>query len=142
MEQLIEFASNHALLVAAFVGVAIALLWSLFGAQLQGIDGLAPLEATLKMNHDEAVVIDVREDSEFKQGHILNAIHIPLGNLQDKLGRLEKYREKPIIASCATGSRSSQACHTLKQQGFAQVYNLRGGIMAWQNANLPLTKSK
>jgi rhodanese-related sulfurtransferase len=87
-------------------------------------------------------VLDVREESEYAQGHILNAVHIPLKMLSDKIGRLEKYRNRPIVASCLSGNRSGQACRVLKKNGFEKIHNLKGGISAWQNASLPLIKGK
>jgi len=103
---------------------------------------LLPPQATLLINHENAIVLDVREDKEYAQGHILNSVHIPLSMLSDKIGRLEKYRNRPIIASCMSGNRSGRACSMLKKNGFEKVHNLKGGIIAWQNANLPLTKAK
>lgn len=140
MEQLIEFIGNHPFLFLAF-GVVLGLLaWNLFGEQIQGIQSVPPQQATMLINHENGVVLDVREESEFSEGHILNAQHIPLGKLSDKLKQLETYRQKPIIVSCRSGNRSAQACSRLRQNGFEKVYNLKGGIIAWQNASLPLTK--
>lgn len=142
MDQLIEFIGNHPNLMMAFVVVSILLIWSFVGDSLQGLNNLAPQEATLLMNHEDAIVVDVREESEYVQGHILNAIHLPSNTLLDRIGRLEKYRNRPIIISCMTGSRSAHACSLLKKKGFEKVHNLKGGLMAWQNANLPLAKGK
>jgi len=142
MEQLVEFAGNHSGLFLAFAFVSGLLVWSLLGDTLAGVKALLPQEATLLINHEDAIMLDVREDNEYVQGHILNSVHIPLSLLSDKIARLEKYRNRPIIASCRSGSRSGQACRQLKKNGFEKVHNLKGGIMAWENANLPLTKGK
>lgn len=142
MEQLVEFLGNHPNLFLALGLVSGLLIWNLLGDQISGIKPLLPQEATLLINHEEAVVLDVREDNEYMQGHILNAVHVPLSQLSDKMTRLEKYRDRPIIASCMSGSRSTRACNILKKSGFERIYNLKGGVIAWQNANLPLTKGK
>jgi rhodanese-related sulfurtransferase len=142
MEQLFQFVGNHPFLFFAFGTVGGLLIWSFFGEQLQGIQSVQPQEATLLINHEDAIVLDVREDSEFVQGHIINSLHIPLSGLSDKIKRLEKYRDRPIILSCASGSRSATAYHRLKKLGFEKVYNLRGGLMAWQSASFPLAKGK
>lgn len=140
MDRLLEFAGNHPGLFAA-LGVVIALLvWTSVRGRLQGIRSVGPAEATLLINHQDAVVIDVREPNELKEGMILNAVHVPLGQLKDSLARLEKFRERPVIVGCRSGSRSHAAAATLAKAGFPQVYNLQGGVMAWQNANLPLVK--
>ncbi len=142
MEQLIEFAGNHPELFMAFFFVLGLLAWNFLSEQISGIASLAPQESILLINHEAAIVLDVREDSEYAQGHILNSIHIPLSTLSGKLARLEKYRSKPIIASCRSGNRSGRACSILKKNGFENLHNLKGGIVAWQNANLPLSKGK
>jgi rhodanese-related sulfurtransferase len=142
MQQLMEFVANHPLLVTALIGVGGLLLWNIFSGMLSGVENLAPMAATQLVNHQEAVIVDVRENDEYAEGHILNAIHIPLGGLKGKLGQLEKYRERPLIAACRSGNRSAHACRLLKQNGFTQVYNLQGGMLAWQNASLPIIKGK
>lgn len=142
MEQFIEFVGHHPYLFLAFSVVSGVLIWNILSDQITGIKSLLPQEAILLINHEEAIILDVREENEYVQGHILNSIHIPLNTLSDKMARLEKYRNRPIIASCMSGNRSARACSTLKKNGFDQIHNLKGGVIAWQNANLPLTKGK
>lgn len=139
MEQLLEFAGNHALLVGAFLAVLTALLWNL-ATDPGGKNAVDPLGATAMINHEEAVVLDVRSMAEFKDGHIVNALNIPLNGLGNNLKQLDKYRGKPIVAVCRSGSRSGAACSLLRKHGFENVKNLRGGMMAWQSANLPVKR--
>lgn len=106
------------------------------------IKGVRPLEAIQLINHQDALVVDVRTDKEFNDGHILDAVHLPLGVLQNRLGEIEAFKNQPIVVACRSGARSSQACGILNSQGFAQVYNLSGGVLAWQSANMPLTTAK
>jgi GrxC family glutaredoxin len=106
------------------------------------IKGMRPMEAIRKINHDDALVLDVRTDKEFNEGHVLDSVHIPLGVLQSRLAELEGFKARPVIVACRSGARSAQACGILNKQGFAEVYNLSGGVMAWQSANLPLTTAK
>lgn len=116
----------------------------LFGSNIysviSGVEQISPADAILKINHERALVIDVREDKEFVEGHIINSLHIPVGSMQQRLNELEKHKDKQIIISCRSGARSNSACNILRKQGFENVFNLKGGIMAWQNANLPLSK--
>ena len=88
------------------------------------------------------MVVDVRPMNEFADGHILHSLNIPMNGFGKQLGQLEKYRNRPIIVSCRSGAQSSAACKQLRKAGFDQVYNLRGGIMAWQSANLPVSRKK
>ncbi|EIJ42643.1 Rhodanese-related sulfurtransferase [Beggiatoa alba B18LD] len=141
MGQFFEFMGNHPFLFMALFVVATLLAWQVFNSAGLG-NALQPQEATLKINREDAIVVDVREENEYTQGHIINALHIPLGSLVNKLNRLEKYRDRPIIVSCMTGQRSASAVGILKKNGFDNVYNLSGGIMAWHNANLPVAKGK
>ena len=137
MQQLIEFAMNHWILVTAFVAVAAYLIYSLALGDKGAVD---PSTATEMINHQQAVVVDVRPSADFHKGHIINAISIPINGFNNQISTLNKYKDKPIIVSCRSGAQSSSACQQLKKSGFEQVYNLKGGILAWQSANLPITR--
>jgi rhodanese-related sulfurtransferase len=139
MERYIEFATNNWALFLALVVTLAFLVRSFLAAKLGGYTELSPQEATLLMNHEEAVVVDIREPSEYKQGHIMGAINIPLGKLKERTYEIEKHKSHPIIVSCATGNRSHAACATLHKAGFEKLHNLVGGVNRWQSANLPLT---
>jgi rhodanese-related sulfurtransferase len=140
MEQFIEFIGNHYILSAAWIALFIMVIYSFIGARLRGYKNANPAIATQLINREDAVVVDVREDNEYAGGHIINSVHVPLSYLKDRLKELEKYKSKPVIVGCKTGQRSGQACAMLKKEGFEQVYNLSGGVTAWQADNLPLTK--
>jgi len=140
MQRLVEFAGNHPELFMALGAILILLAWTTVRGRFQGWKGVGPAEAIQLINHQDAVVLDIREDAEVSGGYILNSVHVPLTRLRDNVSRLEKYRNKPIVVSCRTGSRSGAACATLSKHGFGPVYNLQGGIAAWQNASLPLSK--
>lgn len=116
------------------------LLWSMLGSRVRGIKDVDVNAALQLINHKNAFVLDVREPDEYKSGHLLNAHLIPLGKLKERMGELEKYRDKPIIVVCRSSARSGSACVNLSKQGFTQAYNLTGGMMAWQKANLPVQK--
>lgn len=104
-----------------------------------GGNNIGVAEATLKLNREDAVVIDVRETHEWDRGHIPNARHIALGQIGKRMHEIEKFKNRPVIVVCASGNRSSSACGALKRAGFEQVFNLAGGIGAWSEANLPVT---
>ena len=104
-----------------------------------GGKGVSVTEATLLINREDALVLDVRETSEWSAGHIPNARHIALGQLGKHMSELEKFKNRPGIICCASGNRSSSACGTLKLAGFERVFNLSGGLSAWTGAGLPVT---
>lgn len=141
MENLTTFISNNLLLVMAFIVVLVMLLMNIFGPAMKGYKVISPALATQMINQQDALILDIRQDNEYVGGHIVNSKHIPLSYLNDRLGELEKHKNKPVIAVCRSGHRSSHACSVLKKAGFESVYNLSGGVMAWESANLPLTKS-
>lgn len=141
MAQFVEFITHHIVLSAAFVAISALLIIDLLGSRLKGYASATPSEATHLINRENAVVLDIREDNEFHSGHIINAVHMPLAYLKDRKTELEKYKNRPIIAVCRSGNRSGQACSLLKREGFENIYNLKGGIMAWQHDSLPLDKS-
>ena len=138
MAQLLEFMGNHPVLFGLFFAMLGALVWTLMGSA--GSQKISHVDATRLINDDKALVLDVRGDGEFNEGHIVNALHIPLNYLSDRLDKLEKYRNRTIIPVCRTGQQSSVAMSTLKKSGFDNVRSMSGGIVAWQDANLPLTK--
>jgi rhodanese-related sulfurtransferase len=139
MDQIIEFAGNHLGLVVALVVILTLLVQNLIGGG-GGKDAVDPARATDLINHEDAVVVDVRPMADFNQGHIIGAINIPSNGFANQLKQLERHKAKPIIVSCRSGAQSAQACATLRKAGFEKVHNLRGGILAWQNANLPVTR--
>lgn len=135
-----EFVVNHWALSLAFVVILAMLIVSEIRRRLYGAPQIGPHAATRLMNDAGTVVLDVREDGEWKQGHLANALHIPVRQLGGRIKELDKYRDRTLIAYCRTGQRSNSAAALLRKQGFVNVYNLAGGIVAWQNANLPVTK--
>ena len=139
MEQLLEFAGNHMYLVTA-LAVVLGLL--ALNLTTGGKNSIEPQQATLLINHEDAVVVDVRPMSDFNQGHIVDAVNMPINGFSKELSRLDKHKEKPIIVSCRSGNQSQLACRQLRKAGFDKVFNLRGGVMAWQGANLPLSKKR
>jgi len=141
MLQYIEFLQANPLLTLAWIGVFIALIFTTLKAGFSQIKTITHQQATLLINRENAVVVDVRSESEFKKGHILNSTLLPLSKLKNnELGNLEKEKETPIIVVCKTGMTSNQACQMLQKAGFSNIHNLQGGIAQWQSDNLPLTK--
>jgi rhodanese-related sulfurtransferase len=84
----------------------------------------------------DVVLIDVREQDEYDQVHIPDITLIPLGTVPDSLDQIPT--DKTVIMTCRSGNRSGQATEFLRQQGFDNVHNMEGGIVAWQEAGLPV----
>lgn len=135
-----QFVINNILPISIAVFSGIMLLWSLFGNRFRGVNEVNAAAALQLINHKNAIVLDVREPNEYAAGHVLNSKLIPLGKLKERMNELEKHKEQPIVVVCRSGNRSGTACYLLGKQGFAQAYNLAGGVQAWQKSNLPLEK--
>ena len=137
--QIIEFTGNHPFLILAFVGTLAALIYSEISRRLSGMLTAGAIEATQLSNRENAVFLDIREDKEYQGGHLPEAIHIPLSQLSGRVSELGKFKDRPVIAYCRSGNRSNAAGGVLKKNGFQSVYNLGGGIVAWEKANLPVS---
>ncbi len=135
-----KFLADNVLLIGLAIGSGFMLLWPMLKRSASGVANLTPTEAVLLMNRSNAVVVDVREATEYAQGHIADAKHIPLAQLGERLKELTRYKEKPVLLHCQGGVRSAKACDLLAKQGFTKLYNLQGGINAWQQAKLPVVK--
>jgi len=122
--------------VQLFSFMLIVLVSGVLKAELQSLEEISPVAAEQLFNKQQAIILDVREDSEWKEQHIPGAIHIPLGQLSERLTELKQYKDSPIIAQCRSGRRSAQASDVLKSAGFSKVYNMEGGLNAWDKAGL------
>lgn len=138
MEQYLEFISNHSWLSIAFATITFLLIKEFSESAFSKYTNLSPMNAVTKMNNGELVIIDVREPHEFILGHIDTAINMPLGKIKDQLNTLEKYKNKDILMVCQSGTRSAPACRTLINAGFEKVFNLDGGMQAWEDHKFPV----
>ncbi len=113
--------------------------WKSAGYPVSTSGLIMPAELSRKLNSkNEIFVLDVREDVEWKEGHIPGATHIPLGELQKRINEIP--RTCPVAVTCAQGIRSSSAVSLLQREGLQEVENIVGGTVAWEKAELPLEK--
>jgi rhodanese-related sulfurtransferase len=139
MDQYLEFAGKHTLLVAALVFSLFVVIFVELRRKAGGLTNVEPQEAVRLINADAAVV-DVRSAEAFARGHIVHARNIPLDELEANVEKLKNH--KSIIAVCDAGITSNRAVDTLRKSGMDNVYGLRGGVNAWTQANLPLVTAK
>ena len=125
-------------LVAIFVASGLMLVWPEIARLSGGSAEIGTFEATRLMNQGGTLVLDVRDAKDFAIGHLPRARHIPLAELSNRLEELAKYKEKTVIVT--TGPRSGGAVRLLRKAGFATVYQLKGGVVAWEQASLPVEK--
>jgi rhodanese-related sulfurtransferase len=137
----VEFIKSNALLIGLALGSGIMLLLPTLKKGAGGVPNLTTTEAVTLINRSHALVLDVRDDAEFASGHIVDAKHIPLDKLAERLSELKKYQDKPILVNCQRGMRSAKACDILRKAEYKQVNNLQGGLDAWVAAKLPIVKA-
>jgi rhodanese-related sulfurtransferase len=99
-----------------------------------------PLQVTQMINRGKTTVLDVRNGDEFAGGHLRDAKNIPLADLANRIGELDKSKNRTVVVVCQSGARSDKAARQLAAAGFADVWSLDGGVAAWQAAGLPVTK--
>ena len=140
MEKLPEFIVNHLFLVCLFISISILLLWNFFGTSIMGLKMVGSAELTRLINRDDALLIDLRKKDDFTNGHIINAKNIPSAEFEKEMNSLSSKKDQPIVLYCSHGSETVRFARILIQQGFQKVYGLKGGLVTWSQANLPLTK--
>jgi rhodanese-related sulfurtransferase len=139
MNQFSQFISTHWSLWLAFIVILLLIFINEFISQKKKAKEVTPQTAVDLINNENAVVIDLREKEAFKAGHIIDSINANADDFAD--AKMSKYKEKSIILVCARGQQSPAAAAKLRQQGYSPLI-LSGGIVSWQNADLPLVKNK
>jgi len=133
MDRYLEFILNHYIFSLALAVVTYLLIQELFDAALKKHGSISPMLAVAKMNDSDTLVIDVRDPHEFILGHIEQAVNMPLGKLTEDLAKIADHKNKPVLISCQTGTRSASAGKILTKAGFEQVFVITGGMQAWEN---------
>ena len=140
MEEYINFASKHYWLFVALGAVITLIVFTELRRFTRGYKEISPADAVLLINKEDAFVLDVREANELAQGSIIGAKHIALSALPKNTESLKIDKDKPILVFCKMGNRNSQACKILLKNSYTKVFSLKGGINAWINDQLPITK--
>lgn len=135
------FLQKNIFLVAVCLVSGIMLMWPLIQRMTAGgSKEVSVQEAVQLINRRDALVLDVRDATEYASGHIANARHIPAAEVGKRIAELEKAKQRPVIVACRTGARAAAACGVLRKNGFQEVFTLKGGVLGWQQASLPLEK--
>ncbi|OHC87815.1 MAG: sulfurtransferase [Sideroxydans sp. RIFOXYB12_FULL_59_6] len=116
-------------IITAVLGLMLAM------QQLQASQGV-DVKTAQSMSQQGALLLDVREPSEYAAVHAVNAKLMPLGQVGMRLQELAAYKDKPVAVICRSGRRSAQAVAILQEAGFTKVVNVQGGTSAWVEAGL------
>jgi len=129
---------NWPLIAVAFVSGGMLVWPAVAGGR--GGNRLSTLQATQLINQRDAVVLDIRDQADFARGHIANAKNMPSKVLDERKAEIDKLKDTPVIVSCDTGMRAGASAEKLKALGIKEVFILQGGLNAWREAGLPVTK--
>ena len=141
MEQFTTFITAHPMLSAAWVGIFIAIIVTSLRIKMSPIKQLNTQEMTFLVNKEEGLVLDIRNEKEYRVSHIIDAKHITTEKVNNNdFASLEKHKDKPIIVVCVAGITASKVANQLLKAGFSQVSLLKGGMNAWTGAGLPVVK--
>jgi len=139
MEQLIEFAGNHLLMVGGFVAVLGFLVWTEVARKVQGLTELTPAEAVPWINDPDAVVIDISPVAEFNKGHIVNARNLQASLLSNPDAEIQKLKDSKLLVVCKSGQTAIAAAGSLRKMGASRVAVLKGGMAQWRGDQFPVT---
>ena len=137
MALFLEFVAQQWLLVAALLA-AVGMLF--FHETRKSGPSLSPQQAINMVNGRDGLFLDLRDGGDFKQGHIVEALNIPVAKLPSRMAELEKYKTRPIVLVCKMGQQAGVAGQQLKAAGYEEVYKMSGGMMEWGNLQLPTVK--
>jgi len=140
MSQLVEFMGNHPFMVTLFLVVLFLFLNTLYKEKNKAFQHVNIDQLTRLVNQQNAQVVDIRSKEAFDNGHIVNAINMSLEDITSGKAKTDKLKKKPVVVYCQTGKNSATVSQKLSDGGLEQVFNLQGGINAWINEKLPLSK--
>jgi len=140
MSRLIEFAGNHPWLVSAAVLSLLLVIAFELRLRQTNFAAVAPQDA-IRLSNSGALLLDLRKNDEFAAGHISGARRMDSNEILKAGETLKKYKEKPVVVYCESGSLGASAARILASQGFTKAVNLRGGLAGWRAENLPLSRS-
>jgi rhodanese-related sulfurtransferase len=140
MERLIEYATNHPLLLGAAVLALIIVLTNESRLRKTAFAAISSQDLVRLMNQG-ALVLDIRKPEEFALGHVSGAKQLPSDQILTAGDNFKRFKEKPVVVIDDSGSLAAAAVRQLNSQGFTKAFSLRGGFNGWRAENLPVTKA-
>ncbi|GLT17876.1 rhodanese-like domain-containing protein [Vibrio zhanjiangensis] len=143
MQEYIAFFQENMILSLVWVGILVALIMNIVKSSTAAYKEITASQTTYLMNRENGIVVDIRSQEDYRKGHITDAVHILPSDIKaGNLGKLEKHKSSPIILVCQTGQTAQESANLLAKGGFENVNLLKNGLIAWNEANLPLVKGK
>lgn len=142
MQRLIEFAGNHPILAAAFVGLLVAWIAWEISQRFRGYKDISPGQLVRMINDEAVSVFDLGAIADYGQGHIASAKQVSPSQIDPGSKEMQKLKDKPVALYCKNGMASPAVAGRLVKAGYTQVHVLKGGLASWIADGLPLVKGK
>jgi rhodanese-related sulfurtransferase len=140
MERLIEYVTHHPILASVAVLALVVLVIYESRVSATTFAAISSQELIRLMNQG-ALVLDIRKPEEFAQGHVNGAKQLPSDQILTAGDNYKRFKEKPVVVYCESGSLAAAAVRQLNRQGFTKAFSLRGGFSGWRAEHLPVTKA-
>ena len=143
MQQFIEFVQSEMILSLVWVALFVMLIVSVVKQKTAAYAIVTPNDATVLVNRQNGVFVDIRSRDDYRAGHIAGALHVLAKDIKaESFGEIEKHKSDPIIVVCKSGQTAAESANALVKAGFENVSILKDGLVSWNEANLPLIKHK
>jgi len=140
MERLIEYVNNHPMMAAAVVVALVVVV--VYESRLRATAAVSiSSQDLIRLMNQGALVLDIRKPEEFAAGHVNGAKQLPSDQILTAGENFKRFKEKPVIVYCESGSLAAAAVRQLNLQGFTKAFSLRGGLAGWRAENLPIAKA-
>jgi rhodanese-related sulfurtransferase len=140
MERLIQYFSAHPYLAGSVVLALVIVIT--FESRMRSVaQASISSQDLIRLMNQGALVLDIRKPEEFALGHVNGAKHLSSDQILTAGDNFKRFKEKPVIVYCDSGSLAAAAVRQLNEQGFTKAFTLRGGFSAWRAENLPVAKA-
>ena len=140
MDRLIDYVTHHPLLAGAVVLALAAVIVYESRASATSFASISSQDLIRFMNQG-ALVLDIRKSEEFAAGHVNGAKHLSSEQILTAADNFKRFKDKPVVVYCDSGSLAAAAVRQLTAQGFTKAFTLRGGFAGWRADNLPVAKA-
>jgi len=140
MDRLIEYFTHHPYMVGAAV-LALAVVITYESRLQTAAFASISSQDLIRLMNQGALVLDIRKPDEFEQGHVNGAKHLPSDQILKAGDSFKRFKDKPVVVYCESGSLAAAAVRQLIEQGFTKAFTLRGGFAGWRAENLPIAKA-
>ena len=140
MDRLIEYVTHHPLLAGAVV-LALAVVLTYESRTRATAFASISSQDLIRLMNQGALVLDIRKPEEFAQGHVNGARHLSSDQILTAGDNFKRFKDKPVVVYCDSGSLAAAAVRQLNAQGFTKAFTLRGGFAGWRADNLPIARA-